>query len=429
LLALVEVYFVSGLGSDVVAGASLVLPVQMLVVTMASSGIGGGVAVAVARALGAGRRDTAELLAAHAVALGIAIGLCITALQLIFGHQFFGWLAGSAASALAPTLVYADTLFAGAALIWVSSMLAAALRASGDARRPASVSMKAALFVLVVSPALINGWGPLPRLGIAGAAVGTLLYYALISIGLLRHMCFQQTSLRLRLPDKWDAKNFRLILHVGGWSVLGTMQSNLTALVVTGVVAGFGVNVLGGYGIASRVDYVVSPLVFSLGTAVLTVVATNLGAGKPWRAARAAWIGVAWSGLFTAMIGLVLSFNASAWMALFTSDSAVITEGANFLKAVGPVYGFFGIALATYFSGQGGGQVKWPVLAGTLRFIVAAVCSWLAVRGFSASAADVFYLVAGAHVFAGIACVVYMCIVFRSGLRSNILSPSTSDSL
>jgi Na+-driven multidrug efflux pump len=124
-----ETYFVSFLGTDALAGVALVFPVLMLMQMMSNGGIGGGVASAVARALGGGRKRDADALAFHALVLAIGLGLVFTAGELIGGRALFRLLGGEGA-ALAAASTYANTIFAGAVLVWIVSLCAAALRGS-----------------------------------------------------------------------------------------------------------------------------------------------------------------------------------------------------------------------------------------------------------------------------------------------------------
>src|SRR5262245_42318726 len=163
-----ETYFVSFLGTDALAGVSLVFPLFMLMTMMSNGGIGGGVASAVARAVGAGRRRDAEALAAHAVMLGLVFGVLFSLGVLIWGPALFRWMGGEG-DTLAAAVLYADLVFLAAVPGWVANLLAAALRGAGNVRVPALVTAAGTLVTLVLSPLFIFGWGWVPRMGVAGA--------------------------------------------------------------------------------------------------------------------------------------------------------------------------------------------------------------------------------------------------------------------
>jgi Na+-driven multidrug efflux pump len=132
-----ETYFVSFLGTDALAGVALVFPVVMLMQMMSNCGVGGGVASAVARAVGAGRKTDADVLVLHALLLAVALGLAFTAAELLGGEALYRFLGGSG-HALTAALAYGHVVFGGAVLVLVVSLLAAALRGSGTWAVPAS---------------------------------------------------------------------------------------------------------------------------------------------------------------------------------------------------------------------------------------------------------------------------------------------------
>jgi Na+-driven multidrug efflux pump len=105
-----------------------------------------------------------------------------------------------------------------------------------------------------------------------------------------------------------------------------------------------------------------------------------MGAGQPARALQATWIGAAIAVGMTETIGLLATAFPSAWLTLFNSDPAMLAAGTQYLHAVGPLYGFFGLGLILYFASQGAGRLLWPALGNVVRLIVAAAGGWLALR-------------------------------------------------
>ena len=133
------------------------------------------------------------------------------------------------------------------------------------------------------------------------------------------------------------------------------------------------------------------------------MVGTNIGAGATARARRIAWTGALLAALVTAAIGALVAIFPTAWLRLFSSDANVLATGTLYLRIVGPAYGFVGLGMLLYFASQGASRVLWPVLAGTVRLIIAALFGWAAVvwLGFSESA--LFTVVAiGAAMFGGL---------------------------
>lgn len=398
-VSVAETYFVSRLGTNALAGVSLVFPVLALMTMMSNGGIGGGVASAMARALGSGRRQDADALALHAVVLAILFGLAFSVIVLGGGGALYHALGGSGDAVVAAQR-YSSFVFGGAVLNWVVNLLASSLRGAGEVRFPALVSFAGALIVVPLSPALIFGFGPLPELGIAGAGAAVVTYYALATATLAIYMRNARSPVRLAwAPLQW--RLFKDILRVGGLSAIGTVQANLTVAVLTAFVGAFGTSALAGYGMASRLDYVQIPLLFGLGTAAVTMVGTNIGAGKVERARRIAWTAALLAAAVTEAIGLLAALFPQAWVGIFSADPAVLAVGANYLRTVGPFYGLVGLGLLLYFASQGAGSVVWPVLAGSARLIIAALGGWLAVEFFGARLSALFGVVAASAIAFG----------------------------
>src|SRR5262249_37583901 len=107
------------------------------------------------------------------------------------------------------------------------------------------------------------------------------------------------------------------------------------------------------------------------------LVGTNVGAGQRERAVRVALIGSGIAFAITETIGVAAALWPQAWLRLYSTDPRVIEAGSAYLRVVGPVYGFFGMGLALYFSSQGAGRLLWPLTAGFLRMAVALLGGWL----------------------------------------------------
>jgi putative MATE family efflux protein len=389
-VGLIETYFVAKLGTAALAGVALVFPVLMLMQMMSAGAMGGGISAAIARALGAGRRADADALVVHALAIAVGFGLLFTLAVLGGGRWLYSAMGGSGAS-LTAALTYSTVVFAGAILIWVFNSLASVIRGTGNMAVPAVVTSVGAAALIPLSPCLIFGWGPFPRLGIAGGAIAVIVYYVIGSIALVAYLLGGRSVVRLSsvgLRLRWPL--FRDILQVGAVAALITVQTNLTIAIATGFVGRFGPAAIAGYGTGSRLEYLLIPLVFGLGGPLVAMVGTNIGAGQRDRALRAAWIGAGIAAGLTEVIGLSAAAFPHAWLSLFDTDPAMLDAGSRYLYAVGPFYGLFGLGMALYFASQGAGRLQWPLLANLVRLAIAAGGGWLALRW----SADISYVFA-----------------------------------
>jgi putative MATE family efflux protein len=379
-VGLIETYFVGKLGTDALAGVALVFPALMLMQMMSAGAMGGGISSAIARALGAGRRADADALALHALSIAVVFGLTFTAAVLAGGPWLYGAMGGTGTS-LAAALTYSNVIFAGAVLLWLFNSLASVIRGTGNMAVPAVVTCIGAAALIPLSPSLIFGWGPFPRLGIAGGAVAVVAFYAVGSLALVSYLCSSRSLIRLSLRGfvfRWTL--FREILRVGAVAALITVGTNVTIAVATGLIGQFGPAAIAGYGTGSRIEYLLIPLVFGLGGPLVAIVGTNIGAGKRVRALRAAWIGAAIAAGLCEIIGLLAAAFPHAWLSLFDENAAMLDAGARYLRIVGPFYGLFGLGMALYFASQGAGRLAWPLIANLTRLAIAAVGGSLALR-------------------------------------------------
>lgn len=392
LVGVAETYFVGFLGTSAITGVALVFPLLMLMTMMSSGGIGGGVSSAIARAMGAGRRHDADALVWHAVLIAIAFGGLFTVGALAGGPALFRALGGEG-DALANAVSYSNLVFGSAIPIWLSNLLASALRGAGNVKVPAAITAAGALLTLAISPLLVLGWGPIPRMGIAGAGYAMGFYYLAATIAFVTFMRSHATPVRLKIA-RVEWRLLSDVLSVGVLSAIGTLITNATVVLCTGLVGTFGVTAIAGYGMASRLDYLLIPLMFALGTASVTMVGINVGAGNAARALRVAWTAAALSAGAAALIGVVAAITPESWMRLFSDDAAVIASGASYLHRVAPFYGFLGFGMALYFAGQGAGRVQWPLIASVTRMLLATVGGWLWVVKGHGSITGLYWLIA-----------------------------------
>ncbi len=379
-VGLIETYFVGKLGTDALAGMALVFPVVMLMQMTSAGAMGGGIASAIARALGARRSADADALVLHSMVIAGVFALLFMAAVLGGGRWLYAEMGGTG-GALIAALTYSNWVFAGALLIWVFNTLSAVIRGTGNMAVPAVVTVAGTLVLVPLSPLLIFGWGPVPALGIAGGAVALLVFYLLGSVALAIYLWSPRSLLRpsfAHIRFRWSL--FKDILRVGLVGTVSTLATNLAIGVTTALVGGFGTAAIAGYGTASRLEYLLVPLVFGFGAPLVAMVGTCMGAGQRERALQATWIGAAMAFAMTETIGLWAAFFPEVWLSLFNSDTAMLEAGSQYLRAVGPLYGFFGLGLALYFASQGAGRLMWPVIGNIARLAVAVTGGWLALR-------------------------------------------------
>jgi len=379
LVGIAETRYVGLLGTAPLAAMALVFPFAMLVQMMSAGAMGGGVSSAISRALGAGDHDRARTLALHAVVIGAVAGLLTTVLLLAFGPALYRRLGGSG-EVLAEAVRYSSVLFLGAVLYWLVNTLASVLRGTGDMRVPSAVLLAIAALQIPLGGVLGLGLGPVPRFGMPGVAVGQIVAYG----AGVAFLAWWLTTGRARLRLGWRGVPLRRelfadILRVGALACLSPVQSVLTVLIFTGLVARLGVAPLAGYGIGQRLEFLLIPIAFGIGVAAVPMVGMAIGAGDVARARRVAWTAGAVSAVNLGVIGGVVALWPDLWAGLFTTDPLVLEHARQYLRWAGPGFALFGFGLTLYFASQGSGRVLGPVLAATLRLaLVAGAGAWLA---------------------------------------------------
>jgi putative MATE family efflux protein len=386
---LIETWFLAKLGTDVLAGVAVVVPVLMLMQNMSQGAMGGGISSAVARALGSGQPAEANHLVRHAVAVNAAIGIAISILLLWFGPQLYRAL-GVDGPALDAALSYSNVIFAGIVLLWVMNAFASVIRGTGNMLVPGAVICGGAVLLIPISPCLIFGVGPFPTLGVVGGAWALLIYYFAGTLILGWYCAIGRNPARLVLGRlRWEP--MRNILVVGGLACFNPVLTNTLIAVTAAIVGSYaGTAALAGYGTAARLEYFLLPVAFGLGAPMVAMVSSNIGAGQPQRARRIALVGGGMAFLLAEVIGLAAAVWPYTWLRLFGADESMLHAGATYLRIVGPLYGFLALGISLYFASQGAGRLKWPMLAGSLRLLIGLCVGWLALTATGSLAAFFF---------------------------------------
>jgi len=401
LVGIAETYYVGRLGTTPLAAMALVFPFAMLTQMMSAGAMGGGVSSAIARAFGALDPARAQMLALHAAVIGASAGAVYTVVFLLFGAPLYRLLGGSGA-VLDEAVVYSNVLFCGAVLVWLTNTLASVIRGTGNMRVPSIGIVASAVLQILLGGVLGLGLGPIPSLGMAGVAIGHIVATGAgvaFFVWYLRSGQGRLTLVMRGVPLRREM--FADILKVGALSCLSPVQSVLTVLVFTGLVARVGVDALAGYAIGQRLEFLLVPISFGIGVASVPLVGMAIGAGNVERARRVAWTAGGVSAFNLALIGFAVAVAPDAWAGMFTRDEAVLEHARQYLRIAGPAFPLFGLGLTLYFASQGAGKMLGPVLAATVRLALVVVAgSWLGASG--APAWQYFVLVAAAMAAYGV---------------------------
>jgi putative MATE family efflux protein len=404
LVAIAETSYIGRLGTISLAAIALVFPFAMLTQMMSAGAMGGGVSSAISRALGAGDRARAARLALHAAIIGVCGGLFFTATMLLLGGDFFTLLGGRG-NVLEEASAYSQVLFSGAVSIWLVNTLASVIRGTGDMRLPSATLIGVSLVQIVAGGTLGLGLFGVPQFGMRGVAAGQLIAFTCGATFFVWYLLAGRSRLALDFRAfRFERAMFFDILKVGAVACLSPLQTVLTILIFTKILASFGTETLAGYGIGSRLEFLLIPITFAVGIASVPMVGMAIGAGQTTRARQVAWIAAAAAGLAVGLIGLIVALDPALWVALFTRDPAVTAAAHAYFRWAGPAFVFFGMGVSLYFSSQGAARVGGPVLASTARLLIVAIGGW-SLAAAQAPAWALFALVGGAMTVFGLSTV------------------------
>lgn len=367
IVSIAETAYVGRIGVAALGGIALAFPVFMLMQMLSAGAMGGTISGAISRAMGAGNRQLAQALALSAFAIAVVFGLVLALVVRGFGRDLFAVLGGSGA-VLDQALAFANTAAWGIPAIWLANTLASMLRGSGNMAVPANILLCAGIGQVLIGGAFGLGVGPFPALGIAGVALGQVAAFWTAATVLFLYIRAGRSAVTLRFATgAARAEHVAALLRIGAIAMLSPLLSVGSVLMLTGMVARFGPDVLAGYGIGVRLEFLLIPIAFSVGVAAVPMVGTAIGSRDIARARRVAWTsgGLAFAGVGT--IGLLAVALPGLWVDLFTDVSTVRQAACAYLSIAGFGYGLFGMGLCLYFASQGAGRVGGVIMAQALR--------------------------------------------------------------
>ncbi len=400
-VVIAETSYIGRLGVESLAAMALVFPTVILMMTMSGGAMGGAVASAVARALGAGDRERAGVLAAHALLIGITFGLVFMLGMLIFGPKLLETLGGRG-NVLAQAVAYTQVFFGGAVLPWLLNTMAGVLRGTGNMRLPSFLILNSATWQIILGGTLGLGLGPVPQFGMRGVAAGALIAYSM-NITVMGWYLF---SGRARVVPKLRGLRIQWamffdILKVGAIACFSPLQSVLTISIFTHMLAKFGTAILAGYGIGARLEFLLTSIAFSVGIGSVPMIGMAVGAGQVARARRIAWTAGATAFVAVGALANIVAVFPDLWVNIFTDNAAVRAASHQYLSTVAPFYAFIGLASSMYFASQGAAKVLGPVLAQTARLVFISLGGWY-LSTHTATAANFFWLAASSMVVLGV---------------------------
>ena len=351
----VDAYFIGRVGDRELAALSFAFPVLMIVTSVAI-GLGAGTSSVVARAIGAHNHRRARRLATDSLILSFGITAVICTVGYLTIEPLFRLL--GAPDEMLPLIGgYMRILYAGVPFVVVGMVGMSSMRATGDTRLPSMLMVIAAAANIALDPILIFGLGPIPAMGLNGAAMAALLARAAIFGGTLYLMRMRLDMLTFNKPAPGELrKSWADILHVGIPAAATNAIIPIATGVITAMLARYGTDAVAGFGVASRVESLMLVIFYAMSAVIGPFVGQNVSAGKADRifvALRLCAIFCIGAGLVIAVLLAVLA----NWIPMMFSENPNVTGVATqFLYIVPISYGAYGIVMVMNASFNGMGK-------------------------------------------------------------------------
>ncbi len=360
--SLIDLYWIGRLGADSVAALAIGGTVLMMLFPLVMGMAVGTVAV-VSRRIGEGDRRGTSYAAGQALSVAMGLGLISGAVGWFFAGAFPRLLGAEPAVAVLAT-EYLEILFLGSFTIFVLFVGGHSIfQAAGNTVVPMVLMIAANVINLALDPILIFGLYGAPALGMRGAAIATVISQALAAGGALVLLRIGTGGIRLHvrhmLPHPVIALN---ILRIGLPGTGQMLARSLMALALMRIAATAGTAAIAAFGAGHRLQMLILMPAFALGNAAATLVGQNLGAGRPDRAARGAWMAAWMDVALMVALGGLLAFFAPLLMGAFTVDANVIAIGTDFLRITCGFYVFVALSIVLGRALQGAGDTLTPMI-------------------------------------------------------------------
>jgi putative MATE family efflux protein len=379
---LADTFWLGQYSTEALAAISFAFPMVFLLISV---GIGLTVAgsVLVAQHTGAGEPREAEYAASQTVTFAAVGALLLGVVGFVLVDDFLSFL-GADGNVLVLAAAYMQVVSLGLVSLFGFLVFLSLMRGYGDTVTPMLVMLGTVVLNIVVDPLLIFGVGPIPELGITGAAIATVFSRGLATVVGLAIMFRGHRGIEINLGDmRPDTTYLRRLLRIGVPASVEVTGRALSINLLLIVVATFPDTVVAAFGVGIRVFSVIFLPAIAVGRGVETLTGQNIGAGNPDRAARTNdFAALAMFGILS-VAAVVVWLTAPGIVAVFTDDPAVIPVGAQFLRTVAPTFGFLGVVRAYGGGFRGAGRtLTAAAIAIFTQGLVRLPLAWVGARQF-----------------------------------------------
>jgi putative MATE family efflux protein len=367
VFAIVDIFFVSKLGAEAVAAVGITESIMTLVYALAF-GISMATTALVSRRIGEKRPDEAAVEAWHAIVTALVVSLLIAVPGVLFAKDILR-LMGASALLIDKYSVFTTIMLGGNVIVMLLFVCNAVFRGTGDAAIAMRVLWLGNIINILLGPVLIFGWGPFPKMGIAGAAVATSIGRGIAVAYQLYVLLGGNARVSLR-KIKWqiDLKRIHHLITISLGGIAQSIIGTISWLLMMRLISRFGSQVVAGYTIAIRIIVFALLPSWGLSNAASTLTGQNLGAGQVGRAEKAIWAVSLINFIGMGLIGAVLSIWPHYFVSFFSNDALVIENGAMALRIISYGFAFYGLGMVMTQAFNGAGDTRTPTFVNIIAF-------------------------------------------------------------
>ena len=381
IFAVVDIAFVSRLGTDAVAAVGITEALVTILYAIAG-GLGMGVTAMVSRRIGAKDREGAASVTGQAIWVGALVSVVTGVFGIVFARDLLVQM-GASENVVHVGTGYTAILLGGSGSIMYLFLLNAAFRGAGDAAVALRSLALANGINIVLDPCLIFGLGPFPEMGVPGAAVATTIGRGIGVIYQLNYLFRGRGRLQFQFRHLTLVRQLiKRVLVISAGGIGQFLITTASWVVLMRIIAFYGSAPIAAYTIALRmVEFAILPA-WGLGNAAATLVGQNLGADLPERAERSAWLAAKYNAVFMTVVGGLMLLMAPQITALFSSDPDVLRYGTSCLRILGVGFPMYAVGMITIQALNGAGDTASPSALNFVSFWIVQIplALWLATR-------------------------------------------------
>lgn len=369
IFAIADIFFVSKLGPDAIATVGITESILTIIYAI-GMGLSMATTAMVSRRIGEKKPYAASVIAVQSIIAGSIISILIGIPGVIFAQDLLR-LMGANADIIENGYFYTSILLGSNCIIMLLFTINAVFRSAGDAAISMRVLLLANFANIILDPLLIFGFGPIPAMGIKGAAIATSIGRGLAVIYQF-YLLFSGKG-RIRILKKAIKVNLRIMLDLFKISLGGIGQSIIATTSWIGmvrIIAMFGSTALAGYTIAIRIIIFALLPSWGISNAAATLVGQNLGAKKPERAEKAVWATGYVNMVILGIVSILFISMPEAFVRLFIDHPDVIATGAKGLRIISMGYVFYAMGMVMVQAFNGAGDTRTPTQ-------INLICFWL----------------------------------------------------